>query len=521
LIFYYLQQFNRGKISNQVRELDSLVEQLTLFHWGVLNSAGRSMFTFFRMVMADFDPSLVGCFEAAKLALGESPSKRGRPYDARVALALFWEVVQSERPSRYISNYSAAVHRISQHFNWECPQNSEHYVFGVLDTNVTVETTGHFMFLGMCAALCRYLEERMTSDDAEWLNYSTGSSGEQIVTCKLAPGSPFASAQQLSGEFYVFEKYRGWPDFDFQTDRDILPFHAIRKHSVIPCEINELKINLERLDTPARAKRLFQKDTNPHICAVTSAFKGTREWPKDSSGKLLEFVEREGVNPQDWTKKVLQVVANKAHEKANVFVFPELMTSQEAVDLLVAELQDRHTPTQALIATGSAHIVCPKDRNRRNQATLLHEDGSVALRQNKVRPFTTKKVGGFIEDIVPADQINLLPTPLGLLVIQICKDFCDAYQSRYTNVTEILDIGLIVVPSMSDDTTIRAHKRKLKTNASRGVPLVALAQQADKPTGGQNFLACRNFKGELAYQDDGCSNDRDVSMISSLFPKGA
>ena len=150
----------------------------------------------------------------------------------------------------------------------------------------------------------------------------------------------------------------------------------------------------------------------------------------------------------------LEAVLVRARDaKAQILVLPELTVTPPLRDR-VAKWLARNNDTLLLVLPGSFHVGPPDAR--RNEAWILDRYGDEIVRQQKLRPMRTDDV---LEDVLGASIVRLVATPLGLLGIGICLDFCEE-EPPFNDIWHRLGLGLMLVPSMSNRATGNAHERR-------------------------------------------------------------
>lgn len=172
-----------------------------------------------------------------------------------------------------------------------------------------------------------------------------------------------------------------------------------------------------------------------------------------------------------------------------VLVLPELSLPPALRDELLDRLLEAGAPL--LTVPGSYH--CNDGERVHNMAMLVDLRGVTLLVQRKIQPLLVERVQ---EEIVPGTAIELLVGPWGTLVVAICRDFCELHQGAW----EALAPDVVLVPSMGNPATMRAHERRASDLHRAAASLVCVANQPTTDWGeaarvhGAIFQAGRTWK---------------------------
>lgn len=125
---------------------------------------------------------------------------------------------------------------------------------------------------------------------------------------------------------------------------------------------------------------------------------------------------------------MVQALTNARACEVDVLVAPELTLPPVIRDTLIAHLQEHDGPS--LLVPGSFHerVVLPDGTSCVvHQAMLLDRHGNSLLVHRKIAPFGKLVPGqpSTVEAFAPGNQITAIVTPIGLVAVAICKDFCD------------------------------------------------------------------------------------------------
>ena len=188
-------------------------------------------------------------------------------------------------------------------------------------------------------------------------------------------------------------------------------------------------------------------------------------------------------NPDSRWRSVEHALNRAREYDAQVLVLPEL-TLCPALRARVACWLANNTHSLALVVPGSYHVL---DGGRRfNEAWLLGPRGKRLLTHRKLRAMLivrnptadnadTDDLDEVVEDIVEVPHLPMLMTPLGPLALAICLDFCNQTMAP---LWQAVGPSMVLVPSMSNDATLRAHKRRAADLAREHGTISAIALQS-------------------------------------------
>jgi hypothetical protein len=172
------------------------------------------------------------------------------------------------------------------------------------------------------------------------------------------------------------------------------------------------------------------------------------------------------------------------------WVAPELtvpVPMQNEISKLLAA-----NPNSLLVAVpGSFHYYDGEDR--RNRAQIFDGYGKSLFSHDKLTQFSDRDAKPNVhENILVATRLVLVDTPLGLVGVAICKDFCDVGNSALLNAWNDIAPDWLLVPSYGNaEDTLKAHqKRALEHWSSRQTRSLVANQQrhyaatCDEPTPG-------------------------------------
>lgn len=190
----------------------------------------------------------------------------------------------------------------------------------------------------------------------------------------------------------------------------------------------------------------------------------------------------------------LEMIDAANREGAHILLFPELTLSpgnQRAIQGEIAERKARHLRSSLLLlGLGSFHDHCSLaigGTTRRNRAYLIDgRDGRPLLYQDKLQ---IAQGGDIEEEFQPADRVNTLLTPWGLMAVAICKDLFDAPAS---DVFRDLTTDWLLVPSMSDKLEPHREKTSSLWKRHRCISVVANQPFQADISGRRGYLQLEN-----------------------------
>ncbi len=177
------------------------------------------------------------------------------------------------------------------------------------------------------------------------------------------------------------------------------------------------------------------------------------------------------------------IEAMAGDESVDVLVFPELTMPPERLDELVELLRQKpwHTGgplrAPALVVGGSWHRKTEGGKHV-NLAPVLRSNGEIIGWHSKNMPFRRR---ASVEDIKPSNQILVVATPTLTAAIATCLDFC---QETESNVYADLDVDLVLIPSMGQQTTLESHDGQARVIWHRRKAATFVAQQSDEESYG-------------------------------------
>ena len=267
---------------------------------------------------------------------------------------------------------------------------------------------------------------------------------------------------------------------------------VLQNHVIFPSELFGYSIRLRREGNDNRLSELFPETSERVARGYLGAYGEVRKFPQED-GRYRGFCESEGIDEKKRAEEVRGHIAEAKRQGANITILPELTVSRGIVDRLKLDLSkgELARPDLAgLVLPGTYHATL--NGKKRNRAELIGPAGHSILTQDKARPYVDDT---FTEDIQRSDELNILVSPIGPMMIAICRDFCDCADTA-KDVLDVLPLKNILVPSMGGAETSGLHKKRLEGAASVQEWRVLIAQQRLQPDE-SNFLfgRCPACKG--------------------------
>ncbi len=255
-----------------------------------------------------------------------------------------------------------------------------------------------------------------------------------------------------------------------------LPFW-LRYHHVVPALHAGLRVELRACDASlARALTAVRAAGAVRVYVAGFADAVRTNWgttaPLYGAPALSDVAAR--------ARSIEVALTEAAAGEAQVGVLPELTVCPTAARV-VPDWLTTHTHGLLLVCPGSFH------EGRRNVARVYDRFGDVVHTHVKLAPERVEKGDHAIyEDIDGADRLTLLHTPLGILAVAVCLDFCEDLDPALQTLWNLVGPGLVLVPSMSNDATRRLHLARAKrlNLVHRTVSAVAIQGMDGAPTGG-------------------------------------
>ncbi len=289
---------------------------------------------------------------------------------------------------------------------------------------------------------------------------------ESDPSCGTAPRASFKVGDK---SFFI---YRRVPRMRGEVRHSMQAGHVkgwLKHHWFIPAEVEGIKITLRRLPrsflpdeltTPGRALRFF-----------VEAF---------GDGISPRWIE---IEPPGWSTRALTdsegrwrslqgSLEQAAAEKADIVIFPELTLCPDLRRRVSQWLNENPEHPFSLILPGTFHE--EQGSGVYNYGELFSRTGLAMLSHRKMVPYEKDSKP---ERIDAGNRIEILDTPLGLLAMPICLDFCDE-RSPFGYLWDDLGLDWILVPAFGNAASLSAHQRRAE-NLRRAHGTVSVVANQD------------------------------------------
>jgi len=246
--------------------------------------------------------------------------------------------------------------------------------------------------------------------------------------------------------------------------------HAwLQYHWIIPAQLHGFQLHI-RAASAVTARRLRACQQREVLSVYAAGFDDRVQLVAQPNhpGYLAIDVDDTDVR---WTS-VEHALNEAVAQQADLFLLPELTLTPALQEKLLQTLLALPDHPFALIQPGSFHEQDDQG-DWWNVARLYDADGQVLLEHRKLTTFSTRD---HVEAHRTGDSIQLLDTPLGLLAMPICLDFCEEGHP-FSSLWQELGINWYIIPAFGDDRSVRAHQRRAKNLANAWNALSILTNQ--------------------------------------------
>lgn len=259
----------------------------------------------------------------------------------------------------------------------------------------------------------------------------------------------------------------------------------LRHHWIIPEEIHGIKISVTKI--PAYlpvANFLEKKKIKSFIGSFTDGI--TPLWNKEH---LPDYRAETLTDKEERWKGIQDLLHEAIKAKADILVLPELTVCQDLRERVALWLDENSHPFY-LVLPGSFHQSSCGEYY--NYGELLNMRGKPVLSHRKL---TTFGEPGEREKITTGATIHLLDTPIGLIAMPICLDFCEE-SSPFADLWQIIGADWHLVPAYGGKENISAHnKRAAGLNRAHGAMTVLSNQPVTLNEGSSNHHGFAYFSG--------------------------
>lgn len=275
-----------------------------------------------------------------------------------------------------------------------------------------------------------------------------------------------------------------------------LPFW-FRHHRVIPSRIRGIEVEIRPL-RGSRWKGFASEDGSVRFQAGGFLDGVLPDW------QFPPYQTERLVDPNRRWDSVKDLLGAASRVGLGLVVLPELTVDTSVRMRLQEWLRETRPHSMRLIAAGSFHEPGPPARN---VARLLDHTGRELLAQCKLQPM---RVG---PDSAPVDEgvegghrLVLLSTPIGLIGLAICLDFCDEGDSTVAELWRLAGAEVMLVPSMGSETTNHAHERRARELVRHHATVTIVASQHPE----------QNQARGLFWQPNGAEGHSEPTIVGAL-----
>lgn len=262
------------------------------------------------------------------------------------------------------------------------------------------------------------------------------------------------------------------------------------RHAILPTTYSDYVISIKSYKhiTTHFDKYVKGKGVYAHACQFVDGVK--LDWGK-TTGRLCEDPVLTNVNKR-W-QSISGALDETAKKGVQILVFPELAVCEELRNKTSQWLKQNPQNPFFLVLPGSFH-----DCAGYNSTVLLDRDGNNLISHRKL---TRSTIGSIQEGNNTGNSITLLETPIGLVGIPICLDFCEEDQP-FNEMWKDLAVEWLLVPAFGPGTSLSAHKRKAESLLrSRNLVFVLANQDPDGLGSHNGFILVPGATKKSSYPD--------------------
>ena len=286
--------------------------------------------------------------------------------------------------------------------------------------------------------------------------------------------------------FHVLSADRSGPKtLETARERQFDPMTFFVNSRIVPGKVSGIGVEVV---SRRRGQRSGLRRTKPYQKFYTGNF----SFARDFDDANIEQVDGKRVikyflpNINEPGRRISEIEEHaRTSSEADVVVLPELSISEE-IDRKIpgilkslaqsASVKDDGS-RDGLVLLGTFHVSDAAGL-KRNVAPVYSRDGKFLFEQKKLKKYSTSERGVDLaheEDITAGDRLVVFRDDDELIIVLTCIDFCD--EGSMAGVVDNIDATLILVPSLGDDKTVRAHERKMAFLSRKGLSCVVLAQE--------------------------------------------
>lgn len=276
---------------------------------------------------------------------------------------------------------------------------------------------------------------------------------------------------------WVVQRPLGWRSPTLQPRQ--LPFW-LRHHWVLPADCDGITIDVSACDG-SLGERLTALLAEGSVSVFVGGFddgvqtRFATQAPKYGQPSLSDTAVR--------TESGCRAFHDARDGGAHLVVLPELTVCADTRVGMVDWLATEPHPF-VLVCPGSFH----EGEGPWNVARVYDGHGDLVHTHHKMAPMRIEHPdNGVDEDIRGVPRLPLLATPIGLVAVGVCLDFAEGDDPVFQTLWNHVGPGLVLVPSMSNESTRNAHEARAKGLARLHGTVSAVAIQrveGDKGTTG-------------------------------------
>ena len=239
-------------------------------------------------------------------------------------------------------------------------------------------------------------------------------------------------------------------------------------HRVIPKKLGSFVQRLHRLDA------LDPEPDRPRPLGAAMFERFELHYEGDGDTFRILGIDCDGAEPT-----IDRQVSAARAARCSAVVWPELTMPPPNVEALVRRLDaEAYSAEQAKgpdwVLAGSWNSGEPS----RNSTPVLDAYGNLIFEFAKSIPYRETGLGR--EAMEPGYEVLILVTDRELIAFGICRDFCELGQKTPWSG---LNVDLVVVPSMGDETTMQSHRAAAQVGAAGGQRAFVVQQRYKTATG--------------------------------------
>ncbi|MGC8490125.1 MAG: hypothetical protein ACP5SH_00145 [Syntrophobacteraceae bacterium] len=260
----------------------------------------------------------------------------------------------------------------------------------------------------------------------------------------------------------------------------------LRHHWIVPASINGIEIKFRSApDCIRKATEERLKAGEMQIYVGSFPDEITPRWLNDNPTKLYAG----GLtDPGKRWEGILDVLEGAQKAGTSILVLPELTVCPTLRRKVRDWLDDQPDHCFILVLPGSFH----EERNgeRFNIAELFNRFGNTVLDHRKLTRYGDS---GRQEDIKTGRRIELLDTPVGLIGIPICLDFCEE-GAPLSSLWEKIGAEWLLVPAFGETSSIHAHQRRAEELFRKHGTVSVVANQHPEGSDEDHGFVCHTKK---------------------------